>query len=258
MKTALLPCALFPLLIASGFAQGSGDASLEPNRPWTKQEIDELRPAVITPPGFTTETTAGAPPSDAIVFFDGKDTSKLMGTGKGSPGGEFRWKVADGYMEVAKGTGSVVTSEQVEGDCQWHIEWCTPAEVKGDSQGRGNSGIFIGGYPEVQVLDSYGNDTYPDGQAAALYKKSPPYVNASRGPGEWQVYDIICLRERKVDGKVVQPASITVLHNGIVVQFAVTTGGGTQSGGLSLQDHSNPVRYRNIWARPIRVAPVKK
>jgi hypothetical protein len=258
MKNSLLSIAVLSALLVPGIAEDAKTSNPVPNKPWTQEEIDQLRPTVITPPGFTTNDTAGAPPSDAIVFFDGKDISKLKGSGKNSPNGEFRWKVENGYMEIVKGGGSVVTAEQIEGDCQWHIEWRSPEEVKGDSQGRGNSGVFIGGYPELQVLDSFNNDTYPDGQAGALYKNNPPYVNACRGPGQWQTYDIICLREKKVDGKVVQPASITVLHNGIVVQFAFATGGGAQSGGLSLQDHSNPVRYRNIWARPIRIAPVKR
>lgn len=224
---------------------------------WSKEKINQKRPAVITPPGHTTADQPGAPPSDAIIFFDGSDLSKWKGRGKGGEDAAG-WKVKDGFMEVARGSGTIQTRNEVEGDCQWHIEWRTPSEVKGRSQGRGNSGVFIGGYPEVQVLDSYQNDTYPDGQASALYKKSVPLVNASRGPGQWQSYDIICLREKKdADGKVIQPASITVLHNGIVTQFAVPTGGKQKAGGLRLQDHGNPVRYRNIWARKLLVPPVK-
>ena len=224
---------------------------------WTKEEINEQRPAVITPPGHTTQEKAGAPPSDAIIFFDGSDLSKWQGRGKGGEDAA-RWLVKDGYMEVVRGTGSIQTRDQVEGDCQWHLEWCTPAEVKGNSQGRGNSGVFLGGYPEVQVLDSFQKDTYPDGQASSLYKRSVALVNASRGPGQWQTYDIICLREKKgSDGKVIQPGSITVLHNGIVTQCFVEAGGKTPSGGLQLQDHGNPVRFRNIWCRKLVVPPVK-
>ena len=226
------------------------------NTPWTKEQIKELRPAVVTPPGFSTQDAPGAPPSDAVVFFDGTDLSKWKGKprdGDDTP----TWTLTNGCMEVVRRGGTLSTRQQIEGDCQWHIEWRTPEVVKGNGQGRGNSGVFIGGYPEVQVLDSFGNDTYPDGQAAALYKKNPPFVNASRGPGQWQTYDIVCLREKRDgDGKVVQPSSITVLHNGVVVQFAFQVGGGSQSGGLSLQDHGNPVRYRNIWARPLRTPPV--
>lgn len=224
---------------------------------WAKEKIASHRPAVITPPGMSTAEQAGAAPSDAVVFFDGTDLSKWKGGGKKEEGAAAPWLVKDGYMEVVRGKGSVETREQIEGDCQWHIEWRTPAEVVGNSQGRGNSGVFIGGYPEVQVLDSFQNDTYPDGQASALYKQSVPLVNASRGPGEWQSYDIICIREKKgADGKVLQAGSITVLHNGIVTQFSVQAGGGQGAGGLSLQDHGNPVRYRNIWARKLIVPPV--
>ena len=224
---------------------------------WSKEKIQEERPAVVTPPGFSTDAKPGAIPSDAIVFFDGKDLSKWKGRGKDG-NDAAKWQVKDGFMEVQRGTGAIQTRDQVEGDCQWHIEWCTPAEVKGNSQGRGNSGVFIGGYPEVQVLDSFDNDTYPDGQASSLYKKSVTLVNASRGPGKWQTYDVICIREKKdASGKVIQPGSITVLHNGIVTQFAVQEGGKAKSGGLSLQDHGNPVRFRNIWARKLVVPSVK-
>jgi len=224
---------------------------------WSKEKVQSMRPAVVTPPGFSTDAKAGSVPSDAVVFFDGKDLSKWKGRGKGGNDAP-KWLVKEGFMEVVRGTGAIQTRDQVEGDCQWHIEWCTPAEVKGNSQGRGNSGVFIGGYPEVQVLDSFENDTYPDGQASSLYKKSVTLVNARRGPGKWQTYDVICIREKKdASGKVIQPGSITVLHNGIVTQFSVQAGGKQPAGGLSLQDHGNPVRYRNIWCRKLSVPPVK-
>ncbi|MFT6596803.1 MAG: hypothetical protein ACJAT3_002787 [Akkermansiaceae bacterium] len=224
---------------------------------WSKAQVQGERPAVVTPPGHTTAAKPGAAPSDAIVFFDGKDLSKWKGRGRKDGNDAAKWLVKEGYMEVQRGTGVIQTRDQVEGDCQWHIEWCTPAEVKGNSQGRGNSGVFIGGYPEVQVLDSFQNDTYPDGQASSLYMKSVALVNASRGPGQWQTYDIICIREKKgAEGKVIQPGSITVLHNGIVTQFAVQEGGKQGAGGLQLQDHGNPVRYRNIWARKLVVPSV--
>jgi len=249
VKTILFFLAVFAL---SASAQNTGTAL---NLPWSKDDIAKLRPAVVTPPTASTQEAAGAPPSDATIVFDGKDASKFKG--KMRDGSDaVRWNIENGYMEVLRGTGSISTREAFEGDCQWHVEWRTPAEVKGKSQGRGNSGVFIGGFPEVKVLDSFQNDTYPDGQASALYKKNPPLVNACRGPGEWQSYDIICLREKKVDGKVVQPGSITVLQNGIVTQFAFQAGGKNPKGGLSLQDHGNPVRYRNIWVRPLHTKPV--
>jgi hypothetical protein len=150
------------------------------------------------------------------------------------------------------------------GDVQLHVEWATPTRVQGNGQGRGNSGVIIMGKYEVQVLDSYGNQTYADGQAAALYGQYPPLVNASRGPGEWQTYDIVFRRPRFAkNGKVSSPARVTVLHNGVLVQDAETLWGPTQwlqhgtyashpdSLPLVLQDHDNPVRYRNIWLRPL-------
>lgn len=217
--------------------------------------MDRPRPRVVDPPSFSTQEKAGKAPSDAVVFFDGSDLSAWKSQKKSEDGKDAaRWKVENGYMEVVRGTGSIQTREEIEGDAQWHIEWATPEEVKGNSQGRGNSGVFIGGFPEVQVLDSYDNDTYPDGQAASLYGQHPPMVNACRKPGEWQTYDIIVVRQKKDEsGKVTEPGSITVLHNGIVVHFARQKGGQRPSGGLSLQDHGNPVRYRNIWARKINL-----
>ena len=248
---------IFSLFLAFSFPASAQNSRTGTglNLPWSKEKIASHRPAIVTPPGFSSQDEAGAPPSDATVLFDGTDLSKWKGKGDR----DAAWKVEKGYAEVIKGTGSIRTREDFTGDCQWHIEWCTPKEVKGKSQGRGNSGVFIGGYPEVQVLDSFQNDTYPDGQASALYKKSPPLVNASRGPGQWQTYDIICLREKRDEnGKVVQPGSITVLHNGIVTQFAFQVGGKSNSGGLSLQDHGNPVRYRNIWVRPLQTPAVPR
>jgi hypothetical protein len=165
--------------------------------------------------------------------------------------------VTDGFAEV-NGTGSIVTKEEF-GDVQLHVEWATPVEVKGEGQGRGNSGVYLQGRYEIQVLDSYNNKTYPNGQAAAFYLNSAPLVNASRKPGEWQIYEIIFHGPRKgSDGKA-QPGSFTVLHNGVLVQdhIAVTGGATTAAmfqgvvskGPLVLQDHGNPVRYRNIWIR---------
>lgn len=197
----------------------------------------------------------GQPPSDAIVLFNGKDLSEW----KSQSGQEARWKVQDGYMEVNK-TGSVLTRRDF-GDVQLHIEWSTPAVVKGEGQGRGNSGVYFQGRYEVQVLDSYQNKTYPDGQAAAIYKIAAPLVNASRKPGEWQTYDIIFRAPKPADGGAVQPGFMTVFHNGVLVQdhvplrgkatTAAQFSGATPKGPLMLQDHGNPVRYRNIWIRPL-------
>jgi hypothetical protein len=206
---------------------------------------EEVEPKVIDP---------GPPPSDAIVLFDGKDLSKWQGE-KGEP----RWKLVNGLMEV-NGTGSILTKDEF-GDCQLHIEWATPAEVKGNSQGRGNSGVYFQGRYEIQVLDSYKNKTYPNGQAGAFYEHNAPLVNASRKPGEWQTYDIIFHAPRaKADGGV-ELGSFTVFHNSVLIQDHIpikgdaTTAakfkGVTPKGPLVLQDHGNPVRYRNIWIRPL-------
>lgn len=242
-------------LLATSSGQEKKPQPLTPGGKWPKGSMERPRPRVVDPPGFSTQEKAGRAPSDAVIFFDGKDLSKWRSQKKSDDGNDAaRWKIEEGYMEVVKGTGGIQTRDQIEGDAQWHIEWSTPTEVKGSSQGRGNSGVFIGGFPEVQVLDSWQNDTYPDGQAASLYSQYPPMVNASRGPGQWQTYDIIVVREKKDgEGKVTAPGSITVLHNGVVVHFARQIGGKSPQGGLGLQDHGNPVRFRNIWARKINL-----
>jgi hypothetical protein len=196
----------------------------------------------------------GSPPSDALVLFDGKDLSKWRGER-----GQARWKLADGVMEV-NGTGNIFTLEEF-GDCQLHVEWAAPREVKGDGQERGNSGVYLQGRYEIQVLDSYQNKTYPDGQAAAFYGNSPPMVNASRKPGEWQTYDVVFRAPRVAqDGKTLLPGAFTVFHNGVLVQDHVPVKGATTAaryqgavprGPLMLQDHGSAVRFRNIWIRPL-------
>jgi 3-keto-disaccharide hydrolase len=200
-----------------------------------------------------------APPSDAVILFDGKNLAKWR-RADGSPA---RWKLKDGYMEVAPGTGAISTAQGF-GDVQLHIEWATPAPPQGSDQDRGNSGVFLMGQYEVQVLDSYGNVTYPDGQAGAIYGQFPPLVNASRPPGEWQSYDIVFRRPRfGPDGTLEQPATLTVFHNGVLVQDHRTLTGPTAHQSrppykahpdrlpISLQDHGHPVRYRNIWLRQL-------
>ncbi len=208
-------------------------------------------PAVIDP------GPPGGPPSDAIVLFDGTDMSKWDNAEK--------WTVKDGFVEA--GPGAPKTKE-VFGDCQLHVEWASAAEVKGDSQGRSNSGVFLMGTYEVQVLDSYDNKTYFDGQCGAIYKQHPPLVNACRKPGEWQTYDIIWKGPQfDAEGKLVSPAFITVLHNGVVIQNHFQLEGDTpfnrppeykphpDKGPISLQYHGNPVRFRNIWVRELKEVP---
>lgn len=199
-------------------------------------------------------------PSDAIVLFDGKNTDAWEAKNGSGPA---KWKVENGFMTVAAGTGDIKT-KQGFGDCQLHIEWRTPAEVKGESQGRGNSGIFFMGRYELQVLDNYNNRTYSNGQAGGIYKQLPPMANACRPPGEWQTYDIIFTAPVFYeDGSLKSQARITVFHNGVVIQNDRTLWGSTQYIGVAtydkhsdkepivLQDHGNPVSYRNIWIRPL-------
>jgi len=211
-----------------------------------KKQLEE--PRVVTP------GTHGAPPSDAIVLFDGTSLSAW----KGKDGGTPDWKIEDGAMVVGKGG---ITTKQEFGDVQLHVEWATPAEVKGKGQGRGNSGVYLQGRYEIQVLDSYENKTYPDGQAGAFYLHSPPLVNVSRKPGEWQVYDIIFRAPRQAEDGSVVPGSFTVLHNGVLIQHetpipgkataAAQFKGVAPKGPIFLQDHNNPVRFRNIWVREL-------
>lgn len=231
---------------------------LTPGGKYRAGDIERPRPLVIAPPTESSQQRAGAPPSDAIILFDGTDLSQWVREGRRTDptkDAELRptWDVKNGYMQCVPRTGGIGTKEAF-GDCQLHIEWAAPAVVSGSSQGRGNSGILLHGIGEVQVLDSFGNDTYPDGQAAAIYNRYPPLVNASRRPGEWQTYDIV-LQLAKVDQKtkqVIRPARITVLHNGVVVHHAADLESRATEFRFGLQDHGNTVRYRNIWLRPLK------
>lgn len=224
---------------------------------WRVHDADRPRPPVVEP------APAGAPvppPADATVLFDGRDLDAWTGRG-----GKAQWLVADGAMQV-NGTGDIQTRAEF-GDCQLHVEWCAPPPNKGDGQGRGNSGVFLFGRYEVQVLDSWRNDTYADGQAASLYGQKPPLVNACRPPGEWQTYDIFFRAPRfAADGSVTSPARATVVHNGIVVQLDEALLGATahravaayaphgDTGPIRLQDHGDPVRFRNLWIRSLTTA----
>jgi hypothetical protein len=214
----------------------------------------KVEPKIIDP-GDATHA-----PSDAVVLFDGKDLSNWSSARNGN---EALWEVKEGAITVKAGTGDIKTKREFE-DIQLHIEWATPSEVKGDSQGRGNSGIFLQGLYEVQVLDSYNNKTYYYGQAGSIYKQYPPQVNACRKPGEWQTYDIIYHAPIfGEDGKVKKKAIVTVLHNGVLIQDNAEIYGPTThmpvfpayakhgKGPIVLQDHGNPVKYRNIWVREI-------
>jgi hypothetical protein len=227
---------------------------------WRQHDIRRPKPPVVEPaPGVID----AQPPKDAIVLFDGRN----LDAWKSPDGGPARWKVGDWYMETLPGAGPIETKATF-GDVQLHLEWATPAPPRGVGQDRGNSGVYLMGQFEIQVLDSYKADTYADGQAGAIYGQFPPLANASRPPGEWQSYDIAFRRPRfDQSGKLLEPARVTVFHNGILVQnneepfgpsswlkWLPYTNQGDR-GPLSLQDHDHPVRYRNIWVRAIRERP---
>lgn len=232
---------------------GYTDTPIIPGGTWRVHDGERPQPRVVETGG-----QSESPPSDAVVLFDGSDFSQWIGR----DGAAAAWKLEKGYMEV-NGTGDIYTRSHF-GDCQIHLEWATPQEVIGDSQGRGNSGVFLLGLYEIQVLDSFNNPTYADGSASSIYGQFPPLVNASRGPGEWQSFDIIFEVGCWEGNTLVKGAHITVIHNGVVVhhhQQAIGPTGHrnlpdsdshhTLTGPLQLQDHGNPVRYRNIWLRPL-------
>jgi hypothetical protein len=252
--TAFTMSALFSNLSRAG--EGYTDTPMQPNGKWHVHDSNRPIPAVVTP-GETFSHMAPAP-SDATVLFDGKDFSKWQGEK-----GDVKWKIEDGYMETTH-TGRIRTKDEF-GDFQLHIEWATPAKVEGKGQGRGNNGVNIYGRYEIQVLDSYENPTYADGQASAIYGQTPPLVNASKPPGQWQTYDIIWETPRwDSDKKLIKPAFVTVLHNGVVVHHRTELFGATghrqygdykkpqpPHGFIELYEHGNPVRFRNIWIRPL-------
>jgi hypothetical protein len=232
---------------------------------WPVHDRSRPQPEIVTSGTFSTQDAPGRAPSDAVVLFGGTDLSAWKSSKNGGPA---PWKVDSGYFEVVKETGGIETKEGY-GSCQLHVEWQTPSPPKGKDQDRGNSGVFfMGGRYEVQVLDSYESQTYADGQAAALYGQYPPLVNASRPPGQWQVYDIVFEAPRfGDDGKLQKPARATVFHNGVVVQHATELMGPTVHKKrppysahpdrlpISLQDHDHPVRFRNIWIRELKERP---
>ena len=235
----MLPLAAFGM-IPIAMSQTQGDPTLT--------EVWEPVPAVV-------DASAGRAPADAIVLFDGTDLSAWRGD----------WKLNEeaDVVTVTPGTGNLVT-KRAFGDVQLHLEWRTPSLIEGEGQGRGNSGVFLMERYELQVLDSYENTTYSNGQAGSIYKQHIPLVNASRAPGEWQSYDVIFMAPRfRDDGALSRPATFTVLHNGVLIQNHVTVEGTTVFIGepqykahdaqapLMLQDHTNPTSYRNIWIREL-------
>ena len=251
------------LLIARNcllFAATSHACSAQAQTTWKIHDLNRPLPAVIDPGTSSTQDLPGRSPSDAVVLFDGKDLSRWVH----KDGSAAKWKVENGYAEVAAKTGYIYTRDSF-GDCQLHVEFAEPVPPKGESQERGNSGVFLMGLYEIQVLDTYENKTYADGMASAVYGQYPPLVNASRPPGQWQSYDIVFHGPRfDKEGKLTRPARVTVLHNGVLVQDNVELSGPTAHGErppykaqpdklpLALQDHGNPVHYRNIWIRELK------
>ncbi len=226
-----------------------------PGTPWRIHDAARPHPRVVTP-----GTTPGAPPADALVLFDGKDLSR-WGQMQNGQMVDSKWPVHDGYFETGAGSGSMITRDRF-GDVQLHLEFATPSPGRGASQDRGNSGVIFMGRYEIQVLDSYENVTYADGQAASIYGEYPPLVNAARKPGEWQTYDIVFEAPKFNGALLVAPAYATVIWNGVVVQHRRAVMGPTSPTRvphgyvahdaelpLTLQDHAHPVRYRNVWIR---------
>ena len=256
LAVSLATAGLLFCLDASAQDVGYDDTPKIPGSTWLVHDGQRPQPVIVTPGTPSTPQRGGSAPSDAVVLFDGGDLSSW--TGRGEQAG---WKVENDYMEV-NGTGDIRSREQFA-DFQLHIEWATPEPPSGSSQGSGNSGVFLMGRYEIQVLNSFANKTYPDGQAGSVYGQSPPLVNASRAPGQWQAYDIIFTAPRFEEGALVKPAFVTVIHNGVLVHHNKEILGSTAhrvapvyephgpTGPLVLQDHGNPIRFRNIWIRPI-------
>ena len=238
-----------------GDRPGYRDTPIIPGQKWRVHDSERPWPVVVDPGAGNLPLPA---PEDALVLLGKGDLSAWS-----SGGQKARWALIDGAMEARPGSGNITTKDSF-GDIQLHIEFRTPPEVKGSSQGRGNSGVFLMNRYEVQVLDSYNNPTYPDGQCAAFYGEWPPMVNACRGPGQWQSYDIFFTAPRFAkDGALLSPARATVIHNGVLVhndrEFLGPTSHRSKpsyskheaTAPISLQDHGNPIRYRNIWVRPL-------
>ncbi|UCC22967.1 MAG: DUF1080 domain-containing protein [Planctomycetota bacterium] len=247
MRVKLVLSALLFMLMAAATGCESGHR-------WGVHDMERPLPEVVVAGEYP-----GQAPSDAIVLFNGTDLSQWESV---EDGRRAKWKVANGYMEVVPETGDIRTKQSF-GSCQLHVEWATPAKVTGESQDSGNSGVYLMSKYEVQVLNTYGNRTYADGMAGAMYGQNPPLVNVCRAPGEWQSYDIIFRRPVFMLWLAVKPARITVLHNGVVVQDNFEIEGSTvwkkrakyeahaAKLPLQLQDHDHPVRYRNIWIREL-------
>lgn len=256
-----LPLFALPLAAQNPGPAFYGDAP-DTNHPWAVHDRNRPQPVVVTPGTFSSQEQPGKPPSDAVVLFDGTEAALAKWASDKNPAEPTKWIVKDGALQCVPGSGYVRTKEEF-GDCQLHVEWSEPADITGESQGRGNSGVFLMGMTEVQVLDSYKNPTYADGSAGSVYGVNPPMVNPLRPPGEWQSYDIVFRRPIYKDGKEVEAGTVTVFVNGVLAQDHTPLEGGgghkgrskprafPEKGPLKLQDHGNPVKFRNIWYRPL-------
>lgn len=246
------------VLSAQSHDLGYDDTPMLPGLPYRVHDPKRPHPPVVAP-----AREPGGPPSDAIVLFGGKDLSEWHTTKEDGGAGNSQWKLGNGYFEVVPKAGNLATNKKF-GDCQLHIEWASPTEITGNSQQRGNSGVFLMGRFEIQVLDSNHNPTYADGQAGAIYGQWPPLANAVRPTGEWNSYDIVFEAPRFTAGKLAEPAYITVFLNGILLHNRTAAMGPTMhrelahytampaEDSLVLQDHGNRVRYRNVWVRRLR------
>lgn len=232
---------------------------LIPGTRWHVHDYDRPSPPIVEP-GPLSSMPAIAPPSDATVLFDGSSMDAFVSTR--DPSQACPWSIEEGSLAVVPGTGDIQTKDSWQ-DVQLHVEWRAPTEITGEGQGRGNSGVFLMGLYEVQVLDNYQNPTYADGLAGALYGQKPPLVNACCKPGDWHIFDILWQAPRFSAGQVVSPARISVIHNGVAVQVHQPLLGPTQwkhapgyvehaaQGPIKLQDHGDLIRFRNIWVREI-------
>jgi hypothetical protein len=230
--------------------------------PWAIHDMNRPQPPRVEPGTPSSQQQPGRAPADAVVLFDGTEASLAKWESGKKPGQPAPWALKDGVLQVVPGSGEIRTREAF-GDCQLHVEWSAPEAVRGNSQGRANSGIFLTGDTEVQILDNYDNPTYADGFAGSVYGVNPPHANPLNAPGQWQVYDIIFRRPVFKDGKMLDSGRLTVLINGVVVQDSTPLEGGgghrgrshdrpfPEAGPLKLQDHGNPIRFRNIWYRPL-------
>jgi len=251
----LLPVLAIFVATAGEEKLGYDDTPMIPDTPWHVHDGNRPQPKVIGPPTESTNELPGKPPSDAIVLFDGKDASKWGGgdNGKG-------WKLENGALVAGK--QDLMTLDSF-GDCHLHIEWSAPKPPKGSGQGRSNSGIFMFGQYEIQILDSFENKTYPDGNAGAIYGQYPPLVNAMRPPTEWNIFDVVFTAPRFKDDKTLdKPAYVTVMHNGVLIHNHAKILGAAnhrklgeyafhaEKGGILLQGMNSGIRYRNIWVRP--------